>query len=100
MVNTLDALIVAAGAYYATTKLQDDDTDFERLALGAAAGIPVALKGPEAYQAAKQYFTEEISQSQKDKLAGAAVAGGIGYIFGDKVLGDDTPAYKTTDESE
>jgi hypothetical protein len=98
MVDTLDALLVGAGAYYTTTKLQDNDNDFERLLVGAAVGIPAALKGPEAYEAAKDYISDQggLDKATKNKVAGSLLFGAGGYAVGDNLFGpsDDT-AYDT-----
>lgn len=86
MVNTLDILVVGAAAYYASGKIKEEDEGFNRLLYGAAAGIPAALKGPEAVQATKDYLSNAPTKD-KQKAVGALVAGGLGYAFGDNVLG-------------
>ena len=86
MVNTLDILVVGAAAYYASEKLQEDDEGFKRLMYGTAAGLPVALRGPEAFEAAKDYV-QNAGTEEKRRAVGSVVAGGLGYAFGNKVLG-------------
>lgn len=90
MADTLDALLVGGAAYYATTKLQDDDEEFNRMVIGAAVGIPAALKGPEAYDAAKEYIggSDGLEPQTKEKLAGSLLFGAGGYAFGDSIFGD------------
>jgi hypothetical protein len=96
MASTLDALLIGAGAYYTTKKLQDNDTGFERILIGAAVGIPAAIKGPELYESAKSYLADGVSQETKNRLAGSAVLGSVGYAVGNDLLGssmkdDDKP---------
>jgi hypothetical protein len=83
MADILDILIVAGGAYYLANKVGNDDS-FDRLLVGAAVGVPAALKGPEIYKNLKTYASDE---SNKDKVLSSIVLGTIGYIMGDKIGG-------------
>ncbi|MFT4282869.1 MAG: hypothetical protein ACMXX6_00405 [Candidatus Woesearchaeota archaeon] len=84
MADILDILIVAGGAYYLANKVGNDES-FDRLLIGAAVGVPAALKGPEAYEAVKNYASTD---SNKDKLLSSAVLGTVGYVLGDKIGGN------------
>lgn len=90
MADTLDALLVGAGAYYATTKLKESDEDFNRLVIGAAVGIPAALKGPEAYDTIQEYVAgdNDISMETKSRVKSSLLFGAGGYALGDRLLND------------
>ena len=83
MVDILDIVIVGGGAYYLSKKLGSNDDKFKRMILGAAVGVPTALKGPEAYEKVKEYYQDPVNL---DKLTGSAILGAVGYILGDKVF--------------
>ena len=90
MADLIDILLVGAGSYYIVSKVnEDNDESFQRLLMGAAAGIPAAMKGPEAIDAVKNYVSSERTAQSKDRLTGALVGGTLGYVLGDRVLSSD-----------
>jgi hypothetical protein len=91
MADTLDALLIGAGAYYATTKLKDSDNEFNRMLIGTAVGVPAALKGPEAYEAARDYITgdSDVALETKNRVKSSLLFGAGGYALGDRILGED-----------
>lgn len=93
MVDILDIVIVGGGAYYLSKKVNSDDESFKRMILGAAVGVPVAMRGPEAYKAVKEYYENDVNA---DKLTGSLIMGAVGYMLGDKILGSDQSATGNT----
>lgn len=85
MSRLLDVLIVGGGAYYLASKtMQEEDDGFNRLLIGTAVGVPAALKGPELYNHMKDYFSNDLSEVDSDRITSSIIMGTMGYALGDK----------------
>lgn len=84
MSNLVDIILIGGGAYYIANRLGDNqDDDFKRILIGAAVGVPAALKGPEIYDGLTGKL-EAGGEEAKNKALGALFGGAAGYLIADQ----------------
>lgn len=85
MADVLDSIILGSFAYYLATKSKEEDERFNRTLAAVAAGTLTYVKGPDVYDSLKNYFDDDATQQQKDRVLTSVVLGAAGYITGDKI---------------
>ncbi|MFT4261488.1 MAG: hypothetical protein ACMXX9_03580 [Candidatus Woesearchaeota archaeon] len=85
MADLLDSIILGSVAYYLATKSKEEDESFNRALAAVAAGTITYVKGPDVYDSLKNYFDDDATQQQKDRILASVVLGATGYITGDKI---------------
>ncbi len=72
--------------YYYNKSIKEKDDKSTRLAIGTAAGLIAAYKGPEIFKKGDEYLSGRADERAKDKLKVAIAGAAAGYFFGDKIL--------------